>query len=450
MRPVITVKTRGETAYHQNLQPEELAAWQKYDEAIYVDCSGQDWDRLPERLPPHLEILVCEKNRITSLPALPKTLRCLMAGSNRISVFPDVRGLRALESIGLAENDLREISLPQTREGASGLRQMDVSFNLLERVEIGAPWIEELVEVNLSYNRLTTLSSCFDALSANCRVDLRHNDFPSQRANAYVEWIGESETEDARILRQRLRRFGVPIRTRKLAGECHEMEVAVQAVEFVPRPMESIYENKQNVHLTSIQRSTDESLRWLKGQGSPHPSSGQRDAALRGIQRAWRAPWWRFWRWPKERLANRLIFEWSLEKTVHSRHGLMYGELLHHVWAAMETQRDEDAKKQMARVLMEEILDGRGVCFTGRFTRTVNALSGFFPEIRVGISDREQMQNRIVEAIKRAETTSAETSAETSADDLRQTVSAILDEFSVPECERDEWLDALPAKGVCT
>jgi len=48
-------------------------------------------------------------------------------------------------------------------------------------------------------------------------------------------------------------------------------------------------------------------------------------------------------------------------------------------------------------VLLQEISDGICMCFTGRLTRLLNTLVGFFPDIELQISDSEQITNIIME-----------------------------------------------------
>jgi hypothetical protein len=83
--------------------------------------------------------------------------------------------------------------------------------------------------------------------------------------------------------------------------------------------------------------------------------------------------------------------------------------------------------------------DSKYVCFTGRFTRTLNALTGFIEQVQIGIDSREQMGNQIAMAVKRARD-------KFGADfqtDARANVKQILVEFEVPEVEQAAWLDAI-------
>lgn len=93
----------------------------------------------------------------------------------------------------------------------------------------------------------------------------------------------------------------------------------------------------------------------------------------------------------------------------------------------------------MKEVLFDELDSSVGVCFTGRFTRTLNALTGFVNEVQIGINSKEQMQNQIAMAIKNAKNKFHDDFQE----EARKEVRKILVEFEVPEAEHEAWLDAI-------
>jgi len=56
-------------------------------------------------------------------------------------------------------------------------------------------------------------------------------------------------------------------------------------------------------------------------------------------------------------------------------------------------------KDEILTVLNQEINDGLYMCFTGRLTRLLNTLVGFYDDIELQISDSEQITN-IIMALK--------------------------------------------------
>ena len=64
-----------------------------------------------------------------------------------------------------------------------------------------------------------------------------------------------------------------------------------------------------------------------------------------------------------------------------------------YVWARIIKSPNPD---EIAQVLNQEISDGLCMCFTGRLTRLLNVLVGFYDDIELQISDSEQITNIIV------------------------------------------------------
>ena len=124
---------------------------------------------------------------------------------------------------------------------------------------------------------------------------------------------------------------------------------------------------------------------------------------------------------------------------MHSVFGATYRRLLMQVWAIIN---DNEFKEEMKKCLFQELEASVNVCFTGRFNRTINALTGFIDEVRVGISEREEMQNRIVMCIRKCRETHS-TDEDAYAEDARKQVKDILDEFKIDGDDVIAWLDAI-------
>jgi hypothetical protein len=72
---------------------------------------------------------------------------------------------------------------------------------------------------------------------------------------------------------------------------------------------------------------------------------------------------------------------------------ITYSDLLIYVWSRIVKSENKD---EILKVLNLEISDGLCMCFTGRLTRLLNTLVGFFPDIELQISDSEQITNIIM------------------------------------------------------
>jgi hypothetical protein len=95
--------------------------------------------------------------------------------------------------------------------------------------------------------------------------------------------------------------------------------------------------------------------------------------------------------------------------------------------------QDSEIRELLRERLRTEINEGIGYCLQGNFARLVNAFSSIIPEIQVGISSKEQLQNRFGQISKLDKT------AEEKIDEGRKA----LQELEIPETDWDFWLEAL-------
>jgi hypothetical protein len=204
----------------------------------------------------------------------------------------------------------------------------------------------------------------------------------------------------------------------------------------------TVYNDAQNVHASSVQQSTNTSLEYILKYESKNQETLLPHLVIKDIHSAYRRykakksllccflPWWLIPSLPLE--------VWCNDRSIHSIPGITYKTLLQQVWAIIQ---DHPERHELEMILCEELDASRDVCFTGRFTRTLNALSGFVEGVCVGISPREQMQNQIAKAIETCRNEFKD--ADKFMVNAKERVSAILNEFSVGEHERDAWLDAI-------
>lgn len=120
------------------------------------------------------------------------------------------------------------------------------------------------------------------------------------------------------------------------------------------------------------------------------------------------------------------------ENIMVSKCGVTYNQILQKIW---EISNINPHKKEIRRILRNEINDGIGYCFTGRVTRLVNSLSGFVDGIQVGYSENEQINNAVIATIRRCEA-NPELKV---LDEVRK----VLTELNVPEERQTVWLDVL-------
>ena len=97
-------------------------------------------------------------------------------------------------------------------------------------------------------------------------------------------------------------------------------------------------------------------------------------------------------------------------------------------------ERPPEEKKEIFKRMLEEMYEGRDMCLQGKVSRIINILSGFHPHIRIGLSGKELLQDRMAKLALR-EGMDAELKIEEGR--------GILRDAAIPEEEWDTWLEPL-------
>lgn len=97
-------------------------------------------------------------------------------------------------------------------------------------------------------------------------------------------------------------------------------------------------------------------------------------------------------------------------------------------------ERPLEEQKEIFKRMLEECYEGREMCVQGKMARFVNILCGFHPDIRVGLSGKELLQDRMAKLAQR-EGIESEARIEEGREILR--------DAAVPEVEWDVWLEPL-------
>jgi hypothetical protein len=97
-------------------------------------------------------------------------------------------------------------------------------------------------------------------------------------------------------------------------------------------------------------------------------------------------------------------------------------------------QQTADVQKDALLRLLDELYEGREMCIAGKVSRIVNSLVGIHPNIHIGLSGKEMLQERMAALAKR---TGLE--PETKMEEGR----GILRDANVPENEWEVWLEPL-------
>ena len=164
-------------------------------------------------------------------------------------------------------------------------------------------------------------------------------------------------------------------------------------IEYIPLPVQRwldrlnnrittnnmIYNDKQNIHNRNIQNSFRNSLNnILKDKQLIDLAIIKQQILENSIL---------------TEQTKREILNYCAHNTEHTSFLITYSDLLIYVWSRIIASANTD---EILAVLNQEISDGLCMCFTGRLTRLLNTLVGFYSDIELQISDSEQITNIIM------------------------------------------------------
>jgi hypothetical protein len=191
-----------------------------------------------------------------------------------------------------------------------------------------------------------------------------------------------------------------------------------------PNLRQTTAEQGQNVHNSAIQDSFAKSVDCLMKNTLP-----KNDDFFNSM--------WRYYIFDGLNIIRNLTFLNKVKadcelKDIITRIGVTYKEVMERIWTISE---NHEHKYEIRRILKEEVMDGYGVCFTGRITRVVNSLCGFIDGITIGYSTNEQISNGIITIMRRADNDPEL--------DVEAEVRKYLNELNIPEEQQRPWLEAL-------
>ena len=352
---------------------------------------------------PLLQKLDCSHNGLWSLSvlaALPK-LTSLVCSSNHISCLNGLQHCPLLQELYCAHNNI--FKLTELR-GCLKLQVLDCAQNYIDSLA-GIENCRQLHKLEFLSNRLTSLTGIeelgqLQTLSCRknqvvCLVDmtkLARLHFFDCSKNRLVSLAGLEtceRLEELRIQSNKLKTLEqiVYLRyLRKIWYDTNPLDIqSIQVTRLLKRlnnPRNQIkgvtvYGDSQNVHNLYIQKTVCESIQRLLHDPKPEFSIEMLiDLGL-------------------DERAIRLLLEYCGDDSMHSVHLLTYSELLAYVWARI---RRSEHKDELIRILGEQVTDAECKCFTGRFTRTLSVLVGFYPDIVIAISESSQISSIIITA----------------------------------------------------
>jgi hypothetical protein len=173
----------------------------------------------------------------------------------------------------------------------------------------------------------------------------------------------------------------------------------------------SIYNDTQNVHSTSIQSSIKNSIFNIMQNYNKDYILTYLDNTILTHE------------------TKQALIEYSQCDDEHTMLNITFEELLKAVFIEINTFTI-DIQKSILQVMNTEMSDSICKCFTGRLSRLVNCLSGFSDKVNINISNNEEISNIIITLKNKI----------TNIEELKHAITHEMNERGYTQDIIDEWL----------
>ena len=308
----------------------------------------------------NLKILDFNENQLTSIPkelGQLINLQELSLYSNKLTSIPkEIGQLVTLKELHLSNNQLTSIP-PEIRQ-LINLQMLYLSDNQLTSIPPEIGQLVNLQELYFHYNELTSIPTELGQLR-----NLRELWSSSNQLRSIPIELGQLRNIQCLLLHDNpINYFPPPVQ--------RLLDRLIQG--------QKVYQDKQSIHNSSIQKSFRESVNKLL---SKRPILSL-ERTLEEIVNS-----------ELSDICKSSLVDYSSSKDIHGELNITFGDLLLAVWDRIRTHEN---KQDIYKILSQEMSDALCMCFTGRITRLVNTLSGFVPEVIMHISDNEQISNLVL------------------------------------------------------
>ena len=170
----------------------------------------------------------------------------------------------------------------------------------------------------------------------------------------------------------------------------------------------NVYNDSQSVHNHSIQQSLIKSVNYLSNKFSANLIKAKTDI---------------------------IIPECLRSGEIHVVLNITLSDCYQLVHSRILKFDNEEVQKELFKRLEEEVKDGESMCFTGKFTRLVNTLVGFDDNIRLDISQNEQISAIILNEKDKLNPYDKEKHI--------NAVKTLLNELNIDKKTQDEWINEI-------
>ena len=387
----------------------------------------------------NLKVLDLSHNQITEIKGLDNLVNLvnLFLSRNRII---EIKGLNTLTSLRYLTLSINEITEIKNLDNLVNLEELQLSNNQITEIT-GLDNLVNLKELSFCSNKITEIKSLDNLINLQILNLYKNKLTEIKRINnlvhlkqLYLHYNQITEIKGLNTLASLQILYLNSNQIKELPlFLCNLININYifyynNPIEYIPLPVQRwldrlnnrftpsnmVYNDKQNIHNHHIQNSFRTSLNNIL-----------KDKQLLDLQTI-----------KQQILENDVLLEQTKREilnycdddTTHSRLLITYSDLLIYVWSRIIFS---DNKDEILQVLNQEINDGLCMCFTGRLTRLLNTLVGFYDDIELQISDSEQITN-IIMTLKNKFTNEEE---------IKDAIKKELQDRQYCESIINEWLD---------
>ncbi len=366
-----------------------------------IECSYNELKSLPEWTSLiNLEDIDCSHNNVTFLPEWNSliNLKYIFCSYNKLLnyTFPQWKILKNLQEIDCSNNGLEtleSLETLKTLESLETLEKFNCSHNKLVNFNLS---LINLYEIDCSNNHLTyvDLNRCVNLRIINCShnqltilselstlIHLQEINCSHNLLTYLPQW---STLINLRTINCSYNKItSLPVSWTRL-DKLNTIYYNNNVIEYISPAIlrvinrqkngQNIYKDNQNVHNHNIQECLTQSIKYLL---SRKPSLTY-DEMFEQIK--------------SRCIIYELLLEYSSEPSSHTVLNVTFKQLLLAIWSKM-LEYNNDVQNEIIKVLTTEMLYSECKCFTGMLTRLVSVLNGFDKNIKILISDNEQMSN---------------------------------------------------------
>jgi hypothetical protein len=359
-----------------------------------------------ENLPTSLEVLNIDFNRITKIENLPASLKVLNISSNEITKIENLPP--TLEELIIINNRITKIeNLP------ASLKVLIISNNRITKIENLPASLEELCIDSTQITKIENLPPTLKILHIDFNKITKIENLPATLEELYISYNSIKELPLELLELRNLRDFDYMVNPIEIIPP-----VVQRWLENLNRRVTNnnkVYNDSQNIHNSTIQKTFRNSLSSLFRD--PVESLKSFDTIREEII-------------GNDTLTEdtkREILNYFDDNTVHSVYEMNYKEVFQYVWSRIQRHTEFN---ELYKRINQEISDGLCMCFTGRLTRLLNVLVGYYEDIELQISDSEQITNIILMLQEKYE-----------GEELKEKIKVAMEERGYSQEVINEWLE---------